>query len=57
MAKAVTHLSHVTNYSGITRTGTLCNMMTSGEINCSTDEAEVTCKFCLKYLRKRKEAA
>jgi len=57
MAKPVTHLSHITNpKNGCTHTTTLCNHMTSGEINCSTDISEVTCKICLKYLAKREAA-
>jgi hypothetical protein len=44
MAKPVTHFSKIRRcQSGMTVTGTLCNRMTSGEINCSADELDVTC--------------
>lgn len=48
MAKPVTHLSKITRLRDGSRTGTLCNRMTGGEINCTTELGEVTCKFCLK---------
>jgi len=51
MAKPVTHLSRIRHLADRTITGTLCNRMTAGEINCSTNAAEVTCKFCLKAMR------
>jgi len=48
MSRLVTHLSRVRRRGDMTITGTLCNRMSSGEINCTTDAAEVTCKFCLR---------
>jgi|GEM_PF-4867298 len=50
MAKPVTHLSNIRRFADRTITGTLCNRMSCGEINCSTDAAEVTCKFCLRMM-------
>lgn len=51
MAKPVTHLSRIRQLADRTATGTLCNRMTgNGDINCTTDAAAVTCKFCLKIL-------
>lgn len=53
MAKPVTHLSNIRRFADRTITGTLCNRMTGGEINCSTNTDEITCKFCLRILRDR----
>lgn len=58
MAKPVTHLSRIRHLSDRTITGTLCNRMTgAGDINCSTEVAEVTCKLCLKAHAAYGEAA
>ena len=51
MAKPVTHLSRIRQIGDRTITSTLCNRMTgAGDINCTTDVAEVTCKLCLREL-------
>jgi hypothetical protein len=51
MAKPVTHLSRIRQLGDRTITGTICNRMTgNGDINCTTDAAEVTCKLCLNIL-------
>lgn len=56
MAKPVTHLSRIRTIAGRTIggrtiTGTICNRMAgNGDINCTTDAAEVTCKLCLREL-------
>ncbi|EKS37792.1 hypothetical protein [Afipia clevelandensis] len=60
MAKQVTHLSKIAlnarGFAGHTITGTLCNRMTSyGDINCTENEAEVTCKLCLRELSYRRK--
>lgn len=52
------HLSRIRQLPGRTITGTLCNRMTgAGEINCTTDEAEVTCKLCLREIANRQPKA
>jgi hypothetical protein len=55
MAKPVTHFSRIRTISDRTITGTLCNRMSNtgagGDLNVTTDAAEVTCKFCLKAMR------
>lgn len=55
MSKPVTHLSKITERRQHTLTGTLCNRMSNAgdDINCTTDEAEVTCKVCLGLLHGR----
>jgi hypothetical protein len=50
MAKPVTHLSRIRTVAGRTITGTICNRMIAGEINCSTDGAEISCKLCLRQM-------
>lgn len=52
MAQPVTHLSKIRQMGrDAFRVGTLCGRMTSGEINCTSDELDVTCKFCLPVIR------
>ena len=57
MAKPVTHLSRIRELSDRTVTGTLCNRMSNtgpgGDINCTSNELDVTCKFCLRAIRAR----
>lgn len=62
----VTHLSKMTHRTvthgpaTVTMTGTLCNRMVgAGDINCTTEETEVTCKLCIREIawKKRREAA
>lgn len=50
MARPVTHLSNIRRSADRTITGTLCNRMTSGEINCTEVIGEVTCKLCLREI-------
>lgn len=50
MANPVTHFSNIRRFADRTITGTLCNRMTSAEINCTEVIAEVTCKLCLREL-------
>lgn len=57
MARPATHFSRVRRFrsmrdgSETTVTGTLCNRMSNaGEINCTDDAAQVTCKFCIREL-------
>lgn len=52
MARTVTHLSKIRKIGRDSfRTGTACNRMVgSGDFNCSTDELDVTCKFCLRMI-------
>lgn len=59
MAKPVTHLSKVTEHRGVTFTSTLCRRMSNAndDLNVTAIEAEVTCKFCLKQMEYRSEAA
>lgn len=57
MTKAVTHLSNIRRFADRTITGTLCNRMTGGEINCTSDAAEVTCKLCLREMNYRSKRA
>lgn len=54
-----THMERITRRPNVTVTGTLCNRMSSqDEINSTGNEAEVTCKFCLRMLEaKHKRAA
>ncbi len=49
------HFSNIRHLKDRTIISTLCNRMTSmGDINCSTDEAEVTCKLCLRKRAQRR---
>lgn len=61
MAKTVTHFSKMVQRRDYHLTGTLCNRMSnaSEDLNVTAEEAEVTCKLCLRELayRKRREAA
>ena len=52
MSRKVLHASKVTQFNGYTRTGTLCNRMTTGDdgMNIADGDEEVTCKFCLKRI-------
>ncbi len=51
MAKPVTHFSRIRQVGDRTITGTLCNRMAgSGDINCTTDAVQVTCKICVREL-------
>lgn len=53
MAQPVTHLSKVRRLGPDSfRTGTLCNRMSnaSDDLNVETDEADVTCKFCVRMI-------
>lgn len=55
MAKSVTHMSKIAEYRNFTVTGTMCNRMACGDdINCTTVEAEVTCKLCIRQLSYKK---
>jgi hypothetical protein len=53
MAKPVTHLSKIRQIGPDSfRTGTVCGRMVgSGDLNCTSDELDVTCKFCLPVIR------
>lgn len=51
MAQPVTHFSRIRHIGDRTITGTLCNRMSNaGEINCTDNVDQVTCKFCLREL-------
>ena len=56
MPKAVTHFSQIIRTADRTITTTLCNRMTSEEINASQFRTDVTCKFCLKQLSYQRAA-
>jgi hypothetical protein len=46
-----THMERITHRPNVTVTGTLCNRMSDqGEINSTGNQAEVTCKFCLRIM-------
>lgn len=47
-----THFAKITRRQDTTITGTLCNRLNNShfEINSTENEAEVTCKFCLKLM-------
>lgn len=62
MAQPVTHFSKVKQFTWggalVTKTGTLCNRFTgTGDINCTTDPAEVTCKLCSRELAAQTQRA
>ena len=57
MSKPVTHFSNIRRLADRTITGTLCNRMTSAEINCSQFRTDVTCKFCLRALAAQENGA
>jgi hypothetical protein len=52
MAKPVAHLSRIRQIGDRTVTGTLCGRMSGAgdDINCTSDELDVTCKFCLPVI-------
>lgn len=53
--RSVTHLSKIRRFaSGTTITGTTCNRFrcTNDGMNLTDDPAKVTCKFCLRLLRR-----
>lgn len=45
------HFSRIRHIGAMTHTGTLCGRMVSdGDINCTGEPAEVTCKLCQREL-------
>jgi hypothetical protein len=59
MAKPVTHLSKVRMIGPDSCiTGTLCNRMSNAgdDINCTTEQNEVTCKLCIRNFKLHTES-
>lgn len=52
--RKVLHKSRVVSFSGYTRTTTVCgiNKIVSDGMNIADTDAEVTCKFCLKFIHR-----